>query len=70
MKSEKEAKGEKKLASNTIPNTPALSLFIIIIIIIFRIGAGKTTLATALGERLGLPVYFEPGLYGDEGAVC
>jgi deoxyadenosine kinase len=24
------------------------------------IGAGKTTLATALGEHLGLPVYFEP----------
>ena len=24
------------------------------------IGAGKTTLATALGEALGLPVYFEP----------
>ena len=24
------------------------------------IGAGKTTLATALGEELGLPVHFEP----------
>jgi len=24
------------------------------------IGAGKTTLATALGKRLGLPVYYEP----------
>ena len=24
------------------------------------IGAGKTTLATALGEHLGLPVYYEP----------
>lgn len=24
------------------------------------IGAGKTTLATALGEVLGLPVYYEP----------
>ena len=24
------------------------------------IGAGKTTLATALAERLELPVYFEP----------
>ncbi len=29
------------------------------------IGAGKTTLATALGKQLGLPAYFEPVISND-----
>ena len=28
--------------------------------IVLKLGAGKTTLATALGKILNLPVYFEP----------
>ena len=50
-------------AGSTLPKSGipiAAGLENVYISIAGLIGAGKSTLATALGEHLGLPVYYEP----------